>query len=247
MEGMSDNTPKYVKIQNYILEAIKAGKYVPGSKLPTEKELSEQFSVSRITVNKALKELSVAGVLESRRGSGTYVCDQEQTPLEASAFATAIKFTPMENTRTHQVISFRVIPGPEPLVKKACLEEGNTDFYEVVLANKKDGNEQESLDYIYIPAVLIKDNILLTLDHLRTHFVFDYLKSQLDVVPKYMKIFVNTPFYPFLESARQILNNPPDIQMWCTDVCDSEMRLLSAVYTICPNVLQEVPLFTFAL
>ena len=35
MREINENTPKYVKIQNYILDAIRSGKYLPGSKLPT--------------------------------------------------------------------------------------------------------------------------------------------------------------------------------------------------------------------
>ena len=249
MSEINENTPKYAKIQNYILEAIKSGQYEPGSKLPTEKELSEMFSVSRITVNKALKELAVAGVVEGVRGRGTFVCNRPQVPVESSAFVSAIKFTPAdtESTRCHQIISFRVIQGPEPLLKKAHLESANHDFYEIVLANKKEGTLLESLDYIYIPASLVENNIIVTLDYLCTHFVFDYLEARLKMVPKYMKIFVNTPLYPFLESAKQILNNPSTIQMWYTDIYAAEMQLRSAVYTIYPDILQEVPLFTFAL
>lgn len=247
MHEINENAPKYVKIQNYILDAIQSGKYRPGSKLPTEKELSEKFSVSRITVNKALKELSVAGVLEGVRGSGTFVSDHARVPLEASAFVSAIKFTPIEKARVHEVISFRLIQGPELLLKKARLDSESSDFYEIILANKKEGKEMESVDYIYIPAAFVKGNILLTLDHLRTHFVFDHLEKQLGMSPKYMKIFVNTPLYPFLESVRQLLNEPSSMQMWCTDIYDADMRLLSAVYTTYPDMKQEIPLFTFAL
>ncbi|MEL7623686.1 MAG: GntR family transcriptional regulator [Clostridiales bacterium] len=243
---MGEDTPQYVKIQNYILDAINSGKYLPGSKIPTEKELAEMFSVSRITANKALKELSVAGVLERVRGSGTFVCDQKTIPTESCAFVSAVKFNPT-HIRHHQLISFRIAPGPEALLKKTNLP-ANTDFYEIILANKKSGSLMESLDYIYIPSPTVPDTcILQTLDYLCTHFVFDYLKTKLDTNPKYMKIFVNTPLYPFLESARELLNNPPNMQMWCTDIYDADMQLLGSIYTIYPDTLHEVPLFTFAL
>ena len=144
MREINENAPKYVKIQNYILDAIQSGKYRPGSKLPTEKELSEKFSVSRITVNKALKELSVAGVLEGVRGSGTFVSDRPQVPLEASAFVSAIKFTPTEKARVHEVISFRLIQGPEQLLKKAGLKNEEGDFYEIILPTKTDRNQTQT-------------------------------------------------------------------------------------------------------
>ncbi|MEL6318857.1 MAG: phosphonate metabolism transcriptional regulator PhnF, partial [Pseudomonadota bacterium] len=46
-----------------------------GDKLPTEKEYSERFDVNRHTVRRALAELSQAGIIAVRRGSGAYVAD----------------------------------------------------------------------------------------------------------------------------------------------------------------------------
>ena len=45
----------YKKIYDDLLEAIEKGIYSPGSKLPSEKELMEQYNVSRITSKKALE------------------------------------------------------------------------------------------------------------------------------------------------------------------------------------------------
>ncbi len=48
----------YKKIYDDLLEAIEKGIYPPGSKLPSEKELMEQYNVSRITSKKALEMLA---------------------------------------------------------------------------------------------------------------------------------------------------------------------------------------------
>ena len=48
--------PKYVQIQNYILQKIESGEYTAGDKIPSEIELARQFDVSRLTVNTAVKE-----------------------------------------------------------------------------------------------------------------------------------------------------------------------------------------------
>ncbi len=45
--------PKYVQIQNYILQKIESGEYTAGDKIPSEIELARQFDVSRLTVNTA--------------------------------------------------------------------------------------------------------------------------------------------------------------------------------------------------
>ncbi|WP_400164417.1 FadR/GntR family transcriptional regulator [Brevibacillus sp. TJ4] len=60
-------------ISRELLEAIEAGKYPPGSKLPTENELAAQFGVSRIPIREALSVLRAAGVITSRQGGGSFV------------------------------------------------------------------------------------------------------------------------------------------------------------------------------
>jgi GntR family transcriptional regulator, transcriptional repressor for pyruvate dehydrogenase complex len=57
-------------IENRISGMIINGKVKPGDKLPTEKELSDQFDVSIVTVREALRGLEVAGMIEKRRGKG---------------------------------------------------------------------------------------------------------------------------------------------------------------------------------
>jgi len=56
-----------------LLKLIEAGKYPPGSKLPTEMELAAQFGVSRIPIREALSVLRAAGVINSRQGGGSFV------------------------------------------------------------------------------------------------------------------------------------------------------------------------------
>ncbi|HZU16950.1 MAG TPA: GntR family transcriptional regulator, partial [Candidatus Dormibacteraeota bacterium] len=51
-----------------IREAIFSGRYQPGDRLPTERELSRQFGVSRVTVRDALRALEAAGLIEVRVG-----------------------------------------------------------------------------------------------------------------------------------------------------------------------------------
>lgn len=66
--------PLYQKIFDDIKLAIDEGTYAPGDKIPTELELSEAYAVSRITVRRAIEDLSTAGFLVKRRGLGTFVC-----------------------------------------------------------------------------------------------------------------------------------------------------------------------------
>ena len=74
-----DPKPKYQQIVAFLRRAISNGDYQPGQKLPSEADLVEQFSTSRLTVQRALKELQHQNLIERRAGSGTYVRMGEST------------------------------------------------------------------------------------------------------------------------------------------------------------------------
>jgi len=65
--------PKYGLIRQTLSEAISSGEYPPGGRLPSESQLVKSFGVSRPTVNRALRELQLPGIIERRAGSGSYV------------------------------------------------------------------------------------------------------------------------------------------------------------------------------
>ena len=64
---------KYEEIVSWVRDRIDQGELCYGDRLPSEKEMTETFAVSRQTVRRALEVLSEEGTVEGRRGSGTYV------------------------------------------------------------------------------------------------------------------------------------------------------------------------------
>ena len=65
--------PLYLQIVEKLENKISYGEFPPGSKLPSERKLSEQLGVNRSTVILAYDELRALGIIESKRGSGTRV------------------------------------------------------------------------------------------------------------------------------------------------------------------------------
>ena len=63
------------KIERKIEEAIRQKKLIPGTKLPSEKELCAQFAVSRTALREALRRLSARGLIDIRKGSGIYITE----------------------------------------------------------------------------------------------------------------------------------------------------------------------------
>jgi GntR family transcriptional regulator len=69
--------PIYIKIHNRIKRAIEQQKYKVGERIPAERQMAQEFHVSRMTLRQAIKILESEGILERRVGSGTYVASQK--------------------------------------------------------------------------------------------------------------------------------------------------------------------------
>ena len=68
------------RLRDELLEEITGSQLEPGTKLPTEGELSKRFGVSRATVREAVRGLVEAGYVTRRRGSGSYVAERRRMP-----------------------------------------------------------------------------------------------------------------------------------------------------------------------
>ena len=68
--------PRYLKIKNEILERIQTGVLQADDRIPSEHKLAKKHSVSRLTVQRAIRELVSEGLLRRTQGSGTFVTDQ---------------------------------------------------------------------------------------------------------------------------------------------------------------------------
>ncbi|SDV47015.1 GntR family transcriptional regulator [Chitinasiproducens palmae] len=67
------STPVYLAIQNALRDAIAKQRVAPGERLPSELELAKRYNTTRATVVHALQELVFEGLVEKRRGLGTFV------------------------------------------------------------------------------------------------------------------------------------------------------------------------------
>ncbi|MCW8332947.1 histidine utilization repressor [Vibrio paucivorans] len=74
---MSDS-PLYIQIKQFIADNIESGRWPVGHRITTELELTKQFGVSRMTVNKAIRDLVSEGKLQRKPRAGTFVCAPEE-------------------------------------------------------------------------------------------------------------------------------------------------------------------------
>ncbi|MCF6217001.1 MAG: histidine utilization repressor [Emcibacter sp.] len=85
--------PLYKKIKDHILARIASGEWQPSARVPSENELVKIFDVSRMTTNRALRELTAEGYLERIAGVGTFVAElkAQSHPLEIHNIAEEIR------------------------------------------------------------------------------------------------------------------------------------------------------------
>jgi len=62
----------YARVKKHLRDGLAAGRWTPGELMPSEAELVAEFGVSRMTVNRALRELQAEGLVDRSQGVGTF-------------------------------------------------------------------------------------------------------------------------------------------------------------------------------
>ena len=73
MLNSRDATPLYQKLRDILRKQVEDGRYLPGQAIPSERDLCQQYQISRITVRQAIAEMINEGVLYRKQGKGTFV------------------------------------------------------------------------------------------------------------------------------------------------------------------------------
>jgi GntR family transcriptional repressor for pyruvate dehydrogenase complex len=78
-----DGRKLYQQVAASVAEAIQRGDFLPGQRIPSERELADEYKVSRPTIREAMIALEVIGIVRSRHGSGIFVADNPplDTPM----------------------------------------------------------------------------------------------------------------------------------------------------------------------
>jgi GntR family transcriptional regulator len=118
--------PIYVQIQEFLAEKILSGRLLPESRISSERDLSEELEVSRMTIRKAITELVNEGLLERRHGSGTYVAKPKVT-YESGDLINYMETMRARNIVTgSQLLEFGQVPASRRLGEKLGVEIGHS-------------------------------------------------------------------------------------------------------------------------
>ena len=132
-QATQDSTPIFQRIKDYLLGEIAAGTWKEGDVIPSEQALVKQFGVSRMTVNRALRELTAEQVLTRRQGSGTYVAPQkyQATLLEIKSIADEVRARGHAHRSTLQLLER--VRASELMAKQFDLPPGHALFHSVIV------------------------------------------------------------------------------------------------------------------
>lgn len=132
--------PLYFQLKELIVDEIKSGKYAVDSLIPTEKELSEQFDISRTTVRQAITELVQEGWLYRVKSKGTFIARQKikQDFLQRlETFQGQMKRIGVEPST--EVLEFSTRKANREVAENLNLEEGSEVLY---LFRRRFGNQE---------------------------------------------------------------------------------------------------------
>jgi GntR family transcriptional repressor for pyruvate dehydrogenase complex len=90
-------------VSDQLLNAIRAADLSPGSKIPSERELGDQFGVSRTVIREAVRHLAAKGVLEVQTGSGVRVANLDHKGISESIELYLRQSGPLDSAKIHEV------------------------------------------------------------------------------------------------------------------------------------------------
>jgi len=144
--------PLYDQVYQALLQQIVDGTYQIHQQLPSEKELSELFNVSRITIRQALNQLQLEHLIYKIQGKGTFVSAPKsfQNISELQGFAEAM--TDLGHEVFNVVKEFRFIPATPHIASKLKVSVNSTvvEIKRIRLLNRK----PVSFELTYLPEAI---------------------------------------------------------------------------------------------
>lgn len=167
-----DAAPLYEKVKTLVLDKIRSGAWPSNSRLPSENMLVAQLGLSRMTVNRALRELTAAGILRRIQGVGTFVAPArpQSTLIEVTSIAAEIA---ARGGRHHAaVLVLETVARPAPDVVLAFEFDAMRPVDHSVILHHEDGVpvqiEERHVNPALVPDYTQQDFTAMT--------TFDYLQ-----------------------------------------------------------------------
>ena len=130
--------PLYERVKRHIIDGVRRGEWTDGSQLPSEHELRRVLGVSRMTVHRALRELTSEGLLTRVQGVGTFVT----TPKPRSALLEIVDIADDIASRGHRhsvrLVKLEAVRAGADLARIFEARAGTSLFHSVVVHLEND-------------------------------------------------------------------------------------------------------------
>lgn len=152
--------PRYQQLKDLIIERISSGELLPSDRVPSENELVESEKVSRMTANRALRELNNEGYVERVAGRGTFVADYRSRSHLVEVHNIADEIERRGHTHSSQVVRQSRQRARGEVAKALHVEQG-TEVFHLLLVHSENGTpiqiEDRHVLTSFAPACLAQD------------------------------------------------------------------------------------------
>ena len=130
--------PRYQQLKDLIIERISAGELLPRDRVPSENELVESENVSRMTANRALRELNNEGYVERVAGRGTFVSDYRSRSHLVEVHNIADEIERRGHMHSSQVVRQSLQHARGEVAKALHVKQG-TEVFHLLLVHSENG------------------------------------------------------------------------------------------------------------
>ena len=162
----------YHRVKHYLKDALAQGRWQPGALMPSEAELVAQFGVSRMTVNRALRELQGDGMVERVQGVGTFAAQLHRVSSTLTIRDLHDEIAERGHRHQARVHLKRQEAAPAALALQLGLAPGAPVFHSLIV-HSEDGVALQSEDRYVNPACAPE---YLSVDFAKTtptHYLFE--------------------------------------------------------------------------
>lgn len=125
--------PQYLRVKNHLREGISSGRWVAGDLLPSEGQLTMRFKVSRMTANRALRELEQEGLIERVQGVGSFVAQLHRISSTLNVRDVQEEIAERGHQHRAQVVSLERIKASPQQAAQLGLKRGAAVFASLIV------------------------------------------------------------------------------------------------------------------
>jgi GntR family transcriptional regulator len=120
--------PRYYQLKEIMRGRVKSGEWKPGDLIPSERELSEKYGISRMTARQAITDLVNEGLFYREQGKGTFVSQRKITQqlIHLTGFTEDIRARGQKPGT--KVLSAEMVPADETTAEKLSIDPGTLIF-----------------------------------------------------------------------------------------------------------------------